>query len=164
MRPLALLFAAAAAAALLACPWGCRRAADAPAPAPSREVATLGELEVTAQLQALPSALPDDPLYKYAYVMKYRVLASHRGPLTAGQEIFVAQYNPRKPRWQAGDGASGPIGGNVASFVAGDVHRLALLPTLDHYMGGLIDHYIDQGGPRYWALWTETGADRPASR
>lgn len=119
------------------------------------QVTTLGSVEVTAQLEEIPSELPDIPLYDYAYVFKYKVLQVHRGKVDGGT-IYVGQYNPLKPRAQVADARSGKIGGNLKQFTAGDVHRMALeAPIDDYYMGGIINKYFEQNPPLiYWAVWT----------
>ena len=123
--------------------------------APSAEVTSLGKTEVTARLLEILGTFPPNDLYDYAYVMKYRVIKSHRGQVE-GQDIYVAHYNPLKPRAGAADKFSGKLGGNVARFQVGDVHRMALEYPLDEfYMGGIIDKHLKESGTRYWALWTE---------
>jgi hypothetical protein len=118
-------------------------------------VTALGNTEVTAELLAIPGEFPPNDLYNYAYVLKYRVLAVHRGQVKQGEEILVAHYNPLKPRASAQDENSGKLGGNLQKFKAADVHRMALESPLDqHWMGGVIDKYFDQKGTRYWAVWT----------
>jgi hypothetical protein len=119
-----------------------------------REVTTLGTTEVSARLVEIPGPFPANDLYDYAYVFRYRVLQVHRGKLE-GNDILVAQYNPLKPRASVQDDASGKVGGNLRSFRAGDVHRMALAAPLDQYwMGGIVDKYFNQSGIRYWAVWT----------
>ena len=123
------------------------------------EVTTLGTAEVTAQLVEIPGQFPSNDLYNYAYVLKYRILKLHRGKVPIG-DILVAQYNPLKPRKQAQDDLSGKLGGNVASFRAGDIHRMALESPLDQFwMGGVVDKYFGTAGTRYWAIWTNPGAE-----
>lgn len=118
------------------------------------EVTTLGTTEVTARLVEIPGPFPPNDLYNYAYVFRYRVLQVHRGKVE-GNEILVAQYNPLKPRASVQDDGSGKVGGNLQSFRAGDVHRMALEAPVDQYwMGGIIDKYFNQSGVRYWAAWT----------
>ena len=118
------------------------------------ELTTLGRAEVTARLLEIPGEFPANDLYNYAYVLKYQVLEVHRGNIDA-KEIFVAHYNPLKPRSGAQDEGSGKVGGTVNAFKAGDTHRMALEWPLDqHWMGGIIDKYFGQQGVRYWALWT----------
>jgi len=122
-----------------------------------REVTTLGTLELTAQLVEIPGEFPPNDLYNYAYVLKYRVLRVHRGQVPT-TEIFVAHYNPLKPRFRAQDEISGKLGGTLEKFKAGEVHRLALeAPLEEHWMGGIIDKYFGQQGVRYWAVWTNPG-------
>jgi hypothetical protein len=122
------------------------------------EVSTLGTAEVTAQLVEIPGAFPPNDLYNYAYVLKYKVLKTHRGSVPEA-EILVGQYNPLKPRNQAQDDVSGKVGGRVTSFRAGDIHRMALESPLDHFwMGGVVDKYFGTTGTRYWAVWTNPGA------
>jgi hypothetical protein len=123
-----------------------------------KEVTTLGTAEVSAQLLDIPSPFPPNDLYNYAYVMKYRVTAVHRGKVE-GSEIFVAHYNPLKPRAGAQDEFSGRVGGHVERFRAGETHRMALEAPLDQFwMGGVIDKYFTQKGVRYWAVWTNPEA------
>ena len=147
-----LLVIAALAAALAAC-------SKSPANEVDPQVSTLGTAEVTAQLVEIPGPFPPNDLYNYAYVFKYKVLKTHRGSVPEG-EILVAQYNPLKPREQVQDDVSGKVGGHVTSFRAGDIHRMALESPLDHFwMGGIVDKYFATGGTRYWAVWTNPGAN-----
>lgn len=141
--------ALAALAFCLAC-TGC---SHAPA-AVDKEVTTLGSTEVSATLVEIPAPFPPNDLYNYAYVLKYRVKAVHRGKVD-GDTIYVAQYNPLKPRERVQDDASGRLGGHLERFRAGDTHRMALEAPLDQFwMGGVIDKYFQQKGTRYWAVWT----------
>ena len=127
--------------------------------APSPELATNGDVEVTAKLLAIPSDFPRNDLYDYVYVMKYHVLKVHRGKVD-GDTIFVGHYNPLKPRASAGDKYSGKVGGDVHRFQAGDVHRMALEAPLEElYMGGIIDKHIAEGGTRYRAIWTDRASE-----
>ena len=123
----------------------------------SKEVASMGSIEVTARLEEIKDKFPPNDLYDYVFIMKYRVLRVHRGNVT-GDTILVGHYNPLKPRRQAQDQFSGTVGGGVVSFRAGDVHRMALQAPLDkHYMGGIIDKYFGEPGVRHWAIWTDRG-------
>lgn len=125
-----------------------------PPPAMDREVTTLGSAEVSAQLLEIPGPFPANDLYNYAYILKYRVISVHRGQVE-GPEIFVAHYNPLKPRPKAADEFSGQLGGHLQRFRAGEVHRMALQAPLDQYwMGGVIDKYHREKSQRYWAVWT----------
>ncbi len=127
-------------------------------PAVDREVTTLGTAEVSAKLVEIPAPFPPNDLYNYAYVLKYRVEAVHRGKVE-GSEILVAHYNPLKPRSKAQDEFSGRVGGHLERFRAGDVHRMALNAPLDEFwMGGVIDKYFGRKGVRYWAVWTNLEA------
>lgn len=119
------------------------------------QVTSLGSIEVTAELLEIPGEVRDDPMYDYAHVMKYKVLATHRGQVER-EIIYVGQYNPAKPRDGVADARVGEIGGNLRQFRVGDVHRLALeVPIDDYYMGGIINKYFGQtDDPIYWALWT----------
>jgi len=132
--------------------------ASKPAVTVDREVTTLGTAEVSAKLLEIPSQFPPNDLYNYAYVLKYRVLAVHRGKIE-GDVIFVAHYNPLKPRQSVQDEFSGKVGGHLERFRAGDTHRMALEAPLDQFwMGGVIDKYFSQKGVRYWARWTNLEA------
>jgi len=125
-------------------------------PSASSQVPALGTVEVTARLVEIPGEFPQKKLYDYVYVMKYRVLATHRGKVGA-DEILVGHYNPQKPRSAAQDKFSGKVGGAVERFTVGDVHRLSLDSPLEDQMPmvGLIDRYVGRPGTRYWALWTD---------
>ena len=118
------------------------------------QVTTVGSFEVTAQLVEIPEAFPDIPLYDYAFVLKYKILETHRGEF-GGDTIYVAHYNPLKPREDVADIRSGEIGGNLKRIKANQIHRMALeVPVEDHYMGGIINKYFEQDtGPVYWAVW-----------
>ena len=117
---------------------GCRKSAS---DGSDEKVTTLGTTEVTAELTEIPGEFPPNNLYDYAYVLKYRVLKTHRGTVN-GATILVAQYNPLKPRAEAADAKAEGIGGNLKSFRAGEVHRMALATPLDDYcMAGVINKY-----------------------
>jgi hypothetical protein len=135
-------------------------APHAAAPAAPSQVSTAGTDEVTAKLVEIQGVFPPNKLYDYVYVLKYRVLATHRGKVEGG-EIFVGHYNPLKPRSAAQDKFSGKIGGTVERFQVGDVHRMALEAPLDSAMPmvGLIDKYVKEPGIRYWAIWTDQARD-----
>ena len=118
------------------------------------QLTSLGSAEVTGRLLEIAGEFPANDLYNYAYVLKYRVLTVHRGKVD-GKEIFIAHYNPLKPRSSVQDEVSGKVGGNLKTFKAGEIHRMALEGPLDqHWMGGIIDKYFGQPGIRYWAVWT----------
>ena len=132
--------------------------AGRPADEVDQEVTQLGSAEVTAQLLEIPGEFPPNDLYNYAYILKYRVLKVHRGTVPQG-DIFVAQYNPLKPRNKVQDDLSGKIGGHVNAFHAGDIHRMALDAPVDQFwMGGIIDKYFNDRSVRYWAVWTNPGS------
>ena len=127
--------------------------------APSPELATNGDTEVTAKVTAIGGDFPPNKLYDYMFVMKYHVLTVHRGKVD-GEEIFVGHYNPLKPRATAEDKYSGKVGGNVTGFQVGDVHHMALEARLDEvYMGGIIDKHIKEKGTRYRAIWTDRASE-----
>ncbi len=141
--------------ALVVVPMLCASCAKTTDPGVDAQVTSLGSVEVTAELLEIPGEVRNDPLYDYAHVMKYKVLAVHRGQV-AKDVIYVGQYNPAKPRDAAADARVGQIGGNLRQFRVGDVHRLAMeVPIDDYYMGGIINKYFGQTeDPVYWALWT----------
>lgn len=132
--------------------WGCSSQPDT---GEDGRVTTMGTLEVTAQLVEIPEPFPDIPLYDYAYVLKYKVLQTHRGKVNS-EIIYIGHYNPLKPRDRVADVRSGEIGGNLKSFKPGDIHRMALeVPIDDFFMGGIINKYFElETGPIYWAVWT----------
>jgi hypothetical protein len=137
---------------------GCRRAAEGPTQTMADpHFQTNGTLEVTAKLLEIPEgAIFQRELYDYATVLKYQVLKVQRGDAPSNI-IYVAQYNPFKPRDQVRDGRVQVIGGNVKEFRAGQVQHLALaVPVDEYYMGGLVNKYFGQmSGPIYWAVWTD---------
>ena len=126
-----------------------------PGPARAPFPPDLGSVEVVAKLTEVPAgAVFHRELYHYATILRYEVVTCARGDLKPGDVIYVAHYDPWKPRAEAGDARTGRIGGTVRAFVAGDRHRLALArPLDDYYMGGLVDKYFGQhAGVTYWAL------------
>ncbi len=145
---------AAGLTSLVICCPSCRRQTDNGA---DPKVTTLGSVEVTAQLVEIRDSFPPNNLsdYDYAYILRYRVLETHRGKV-AGDTILVGQYNPLKPRAEAADARVKDIGGNVRKFAVGDIHRMALeVPIDDYYMGPIINKYHGQdNSPLYWAVWT----------
>lgn len=110
-----------------------------------------GTIEVTAKLVEIPSKLPPDDLYDYAYVMRYEVIG---GPLDKSS-ILVAHYKPLQPRSKIKDKMKAQVSGKLRSFVQGDVHKLKLSPELKRlWKGPLIDEFAatDRKSVRYWCL------------
>jgi hypothetical protein len=108
-------------------------------------------LDVTAKLVEIPSKLPPDDLYDYAYVMRYQVQG---GPLDK-QFILVAHYKPLLPRSKIKDKMKAQVSGKLRSFNQGDVHKLKLSPELKAiWKGALVDEYAatDHKSVRYWCL------------
>ena len=125
-------------------------------PSADPELAKRGSIEVTARLVEIPEgAIFDRPLYNYATVLKYQVLEVHRGKVK-GQTIYVGHYNPAKPRAEVADRRVPEVGGNLKSFRAGQVHRMALEDSMiDHFSGGILNKYSQEDtGPIHWAVWT----------
>ena len=121
------------------------------------QVRSLGTVEVTARLVEVPEgAVFHRDLYDYATILKYEVVAVHRGAVAAGAVIFVGHYDPWKPRSEAADKRAQGIGGSVRRFRSGDLHRMALeTPMDDFFMGGIVDKYFGRHeGPSFWAVWT----------
>jgi hypothetical protein len=108
-------------------------------------------ITVTAKLVEIPSSMPPDDLYDYAYVMRYQVIG---GPMDK-QQILVAHYKPRLPRAKIKDGMKAHVGGKLRSFTQGDVHKLKLSPDLKSiWKGALVDEFsaTDRKSIRYWCL------------
>ena len=120
---------------------------------------SFGDLTPEFMLDALDAAgLHADGRMLQLNSFENRVLQVHRGQVP-GQEIFVAHYNPLKPRATVQDDLSGKMGGHLETFRAGDIHRMALESPVDQFwMGGIIDKYFGQPGVRYWAVWTNPGS------
>ncbi len=134
-----------------------RRSEGTGSPSSDPELARRGSVEVTAKLLEVPEgAIFQRQMYNYATVLMYQVLEVHRGRIK-GQIFFVAHYNPFKPRSEAADQRVPDIGGNLKSFRAGQVHRMALEDSmLERYMGGILNKYYGQDAdPIYWAVWTD---------
>ena len=120
------------------------------------KVTKLGTVEVTAKLVDVGGDFMKNDLYDYVHVMKYEVLQTHRGKVE-GNTIYVAQYNPLKPRASVADERMKEVGGNVTKFVVGDVHRIAMEepPLEDRVMVGIVNRFKENAtGPTYNALWT----------
>lgn len=139
------------------CWVGCGRSTPAsPGGAADSHLATNGTVEVTARLVEIPEgAIFKRDLYDYATVLRYEVVAVHRG-VVEGPVLYVAHYNPWKPRAEAADKRAPDIGGNLRQFQAGQEHRMALaVPLEDHFMGGVVNKYFGRmTNAIYWAIWT----------
>lgn len=113
--------------------------------------AEAGSIEVTAKLVEIPSKMPPDDLYDYAYVMRYQV----QGGALDKQIILVAHYKPLQPRSKIKDKMKEHVGGKLRSFSQGDVHKLKLSSDLKSiWKGALVDEYsaTDRKSIRYWCL------------
>ena len=121
------------------------------------QVKSLGTVEVTARLVEVPDgAIIQRDLYDYVTILKYEVVAVHRGAVEKGAILYVGHYDPWKPRAEAADKRAKGIGGTLSQFKAGEFHRMALeTPMDDHFMGAMVDKYFGKReGPTYWAVWT----------
>jgi hypothetical protein len=110
-----------------------------------------GVVLVTAKLVEIPSKLPPDDLYDYAYVMRYEVIG---GPLDKSS-ILVAHYKPRQARAKIKDKMKDYVGGKLRSFTVGDVHKMKLSADLKKiWRGPLVDEFAatDRKSVRYWCL------------
>jgi hypothetical protein len=108
-------------------------------------------IEVTAKLVEIPSKMPPDDLYDYAYVMRYQVQG---GPLDK-QFLLVAHYKPLIPRSKIKDKMKAQVSGKLRSFNQGDLHKLRLAADLKSiWKGALVDEYAatDHKSIRYWCL------------
>jgi hypothetical protein len=108
-------------------------------------------IEVVGKLVEIPSKMPPDDLYDYAYVMRYEVIG---GPLDKSS-ILVAHYKPLLPRSKIKDAMKAHVKGKLRSFVQGDVHKLRLTPALKSvWKGPLIDEFAatDHKSIRYFCL------------
>jgi hypothetical protein len=135
------------------------RPASTAKPGEDEKVKSLGSIEVTARLAEVPEgAIFHRDLYHYATILKYEVLAVHRGDLKPGTTIYVGQYDPWKPRAEAADNQVKDVGGNLKRFEAGRFERMALEPSIDDsYLGAIVDKYFGKRtGSAYWAVWTNS--------
>lgn len=113
-------------------------------------------IEVTAKLVEIPSKMPPDDLYDYAYVMRYQV----QGGALDKQFVLVAHYKPLQPRSKIKDKMKEHVAGKLRSFTQGDVHKLKLSPDLKAiWKGALVDEYsaTDRKSVRYWCLQADPG-------
>ena len=113
-------------------------------------------ITLTAKLLEIPSKLPPDDLYDYAYVMRYEVIG---GPLDK-TSILVAHYKPLQPRSKIKDKMKAQVAGKLRSFVVGDVHKLKLTSDLKQiWKGPLVDEFgaTDRQSVRYWCLQADPG-------
>jgi len=118
---------------------------------PELAKADAAPLEVTAKLVEIPSKMPPDDLYDYAYVMRYQVQG---GPLDK-QFLLVAHYKPLVARSKIKDKMKAQVGGKLRSFNQGEVHKLRLAADLKSiWKGALVDEYAatDRKSVRYWCL------------
>ena len=140
------LLRASLCAAILALAGAGWTASPASAQAPAAEPIT-----VTAKLVEIPSKLPPDDLYDYAYVMRYEVQG---GPMDKAS-ILVAHYKPKQPRAKIKDKMKEHVGGKLRSFTQGDLHKLKLTADLKKiWKGALTDEFAatDRKSVRYWCL------------
>lgn len=124
-------------------------------PTPAPAVASEGTV-VTAKLVEIPTKLPPDDLYDYAYVMRYEVIG---GPLDKAS-ILVAHYRPLLPRSKITGKMKMQAGGKLRSFAKGDIHKLRLTADLKKiWKGPLIDEFAaaDRTSVRYWCLSADPG-------
>ena len=132
-------------------PAGARNAGE------DEKVKSLGTVEVTARLVEVPEgAIFERDRYHYAAILKYEVVAVHRGPVEKGATMYVGHYDPWKPRSEAADKQVKDVGGDLKRFEAGHLHRMALEPSMDDvYLGAIVDKYFGKrSGTAYWAVWT----------
>ncbi len=118
------------------------------AASPARAEGAADPMVVTAKLVEIPTKLPPDDLYDYAYVMKYEIVG---GPMDK-QTILVAHYKPKQPRSKIKEKHTS---GKLRSFTVGDTHKLKLTADLKKvWKGALTDEYAatDRKSVRYWCL------------
>jgi hypothetical protein len=118
---------------------------------PKLSLAEAAPVEVTAKLVEIPSKMPPDDLYDYAYVMRYQV----QGGAMDGQFLLVAHYKPLVARSKIKDKMKARVAGKLRSFNPGDLHKLKLAADLKSiWKGALVDEYAatDHKSTRYWCL------------
>jgi hypothetical protein len=121
------------------------------APPPSRAEIRAHAIEVKAKLIEIPGKPPPNDLYDYAYVMKYEVIGGNLD----GKKIYVAHFNPLKPRSRIQDEMKKWVGGKLRHFREGDLHQMTITPHVDAiWTNAVEDHYfdIDRKSTRYWCL------------
>ena len=107
-------------------------------------------VEVTAKLVEIPSKMPPDDLYDYAYVMRYEI----PGAPPDKAALLVAHYKPLVPRSKINKKMKALVGGKLKSFNQGDLHKLKLAELKSTWKGPLVDEYAasDHKSTRYWCL------------
>lgn len=128
--------------------------AKSPLAIPARPATAQGGLVLVGTLQPLPSELPANDLYKYAYVARYTVDTVVEGAF-ADKEILVAHYDPRTPRSAIQDDQKGKVGGNIAGLQPGDRHYLVLRPLDSAWTGAIEDDFPQDRSSRWWASWAD---------
>ncbi len=121
------------------------------APTAAHAEAPPTDVVVTAKLVEIPTKLPPDDQYDYAYVMRYQV----QGRPMDKQFLLVAHYKPRQPRSKIKDKMKDHVSGKLRTFNQGDVHKLKLTADLKKiWKGALTDEYAatDRQSVRYWCL------------
>ena len=127
-------------------------------PSPDPELAKRGSIEVTAKLVEIPEGAIFE---RRAVQLRDRPeVRGARSPPREGQGRdhlrrplqSVSSPDPKRPISACTD-----VGGNLKSFRAGDVHRMALEESmLDHFTGGILNLYSEEDtDPIYWAVWTD---------
>ncbi len=113
-------------------------------------------LVVTARLTEIPGKFVSNELYDYVYVMKYRVIAVHKGSCEA-REILVGHYNPLIPRGKVKDKMDRFVDGTVESFTVGKKQRLTLVTPIEKVWSDQTeDEYLDSDLMKYYALRADT--------
>ena len=83
---------------------------------------------VTAELIEINGGIPQRLNYKYAFIMKYRVIS---GDIDPESEIYIGHLNPRK-----------------SEFTVGKTYEIAIEPNLyEIYDGGIVNRYQQDISP-----------------
>lgn len=114
-------------------------------------------LIVNARLIEIPGNYPENVLYDYVYVMKYRIINVVQGSYVE-KEILVGQYNPRMARNLIKDKKMDQfVNGNVTKFNVGEKHTLKLIHPIESVWKDAVEDeykYLGDESERYFAVET----------
>lgn len=113
-------------------------------------------LIVSARLVEIPGKFPpNNDLYSYVYVMKYRVIKVEQGNY-GEKEILIGHYNPLVPRKRIKGKMAKKAQGDVEKFVVGDKHRMVLITPIEAVCENIEEDYQDSELEKYYALRVNT--------
>jgi len=109
-------------------------------------------LVVNARLVEIFSSFPNNDLYNYVYIMKYRIISVIKGTYKE-QKILVGHYNPKIARNQIKDKMDPIVDGDASAFTIGEKHKMVLITPIESvWKDAVEDNYEDSDAPKFFAL------------